>query len=93
MLEGWVDEERESHDEHDVHVPEDHDDLDEHDQEHDDRTDVDHSPDDNEPVADSQENDDDGEGGLQASENVRIKTHNLVSIHAMGLVARFYSIR
>lgn len=40
MLEGWVDEEREVHDEHDLHAPPDeHDDDDAHDEGHDDEHD------------------------------------------------------
>lgn len=63
MLEGWVDEEREVHDEHDVYVPDSHDDEenegahgDDHDEDHDDQ----HDHDDDEPVANSQENEDEG---------------------------------
>lgn len=65
MLEGWVDEEREVHDEHDVHVPDSHEHDDEenegaHGDDHDDDHDDQHDHDDDEPVANSQENEDEG---------------------------------
>lgn len=76
MLEGWVDEEREVHDEHDLHAnpnSQEHEDDEEHDHGgHDD----DHDEHDNDQISASQENLDDNDGVCYFSysnEGMRVK--------------------
>lgn len=84
MLEGWVEEEREVHDEHDTHSLDSHGHDDEHDDEHD--GEHDHENDDDDQIANSQEEHED--------EGIHFRMESLhVQLERFKIIAQFTDLK